>query len=324
MAKKKQQKQNFAFWIILAVIVAGGIWYYYTAPKAVETPVAKEGIKEGDLVAINYVLAMSDGRVIDTNSPELAEQNNITSFSKGPFRFIVGQSGKIKGFDNAILGASLGDNLTKVIEPTEPVIKIVVNKTRQISRNMPLPRFQTFTPTAYVKYFNKTAVIGDTASNPYFPWAYKVVNVSENNHIVCDPIVVEGKSYKLPSLEWNSSLLATSYNDLVFRHNPKEGQLINTEFGEATVAIGVGKLNITYKAPIGRVVNYSVLLEEGGEIALPQRFKITDANDLQFEMTRIDHLAQETLVLAAEILEWTPDVKEVKEPLKAKVNAVAR
>jgi hypothetical protein len=323
MAKKPKQKKSMLFWIILIVIVAGGLWYYYNTPKAVETPVAKEGIKGGDLVAINYVLSMSDGRVIDTNNPELAVQNNISSFSKGPFRFIVGQSGKIKGFDNSLLGAELGDNITKVIEPTEPVIKIVVNKTRQISRNMPLPRFQTFTPTAYVKYFNKTPVIGDTASNPYFPWDYKVVNVSENNHIVCDPIVVEGKSYKLPSLEWNSSLLAVSYNDLVFRHNPKEGQLIHTEFGEATVAIGVGKLNITYKAPIGQVVNYSVLFEEGGEIALPQRFKITDANDLQFEMTRIDHLAQETLVLTGQLLEWIKDVKEVKAPLKTKVSTSA-
>jgi hypothetical protein len=80
----------------------------------------------------------------------------------------------------------------------------------------------------------------------------------------------------------------------------------------------VGRINITYLAPIGQVVNHSVLLEEGGEIAVPQKFKITEANADKFVLTRIDHLEQETLLLKAEILEWIPDVKKVKEPLMAK------
>jgi len=327
MAKKKQKK-SVMFWIILIVIVAGGLWYYYKAPAqaepAIPPVVEKAGVAQGDMVAINFVLTMSNGTVIDTNDAALANENNISTFSKGPFRFIVGQSGKVKGFDNAIMGAELGENFTKVIEPSEPVIKIVVNRTRYISRNLPIPRYQTFTETAFEKYFKKKPVINAVVSNPFFPWPYKVVNVSENNNIVCDPVVVEGKSYKLPSLEWNSMLLAASYNDLVFRHNPVDGQIIHTELGEATVRLGVGRLNVTYAARIGEVVKKAVSLPEGGEFVVPETFRIAEANDNQFVLTRMDYLPQETLVLTGQLLEWTKDVKEVKEPLKTKVSTVAQ
>jgi hypothetical protein len=327
MAKKPKQKKSILFWIILVVVVAGGLWYYYKAPAqaAPATPqpvVEKAGVEKGDMVAIDFVLAMSNGTVIDTNNEALANANNISTFSKGPFRFIVGQSGKVKGFDEAILGLEL-ENFTKVIEPTEPVIKIVVNRTRHISRNMPLPRFQTFTETAFEKYFKKKPVINEVVSNPFFPWPYKVVNVSENNNIVCDPVVVEGKSYKLPSLEWNSSLLAVSNNDIVFRHNPVDGQIIHTELGDATVRLGVGVINVTYAARIGEVVKKAVSLPDGGELVIPQSFRIAEANDNQFVLTRINYLPQETLVLTGQLLEWTKDVKEVKEPLKAKASVKA-
>lgn len=319
------KKHNLLFWTVFVVVVAAGLWYYNTSPSAapVKQPsVSTEGAKAGDLLAINYVLMSINGSVVDTNDEALAKEFGIDTFSKGPFRFILGQSGKVKGFDDALAGVENGQNVTKIIQPSEPVIVYTVNRTKIISRNMPIPRFQSFTLTAFEKYFRKKPVLNDVVSNSTFPWPYKVYNVSSEG-VICDPIVTEGKSYHLPSLEWNSTLLIVTYNDLAFRHNPAEGQVISTELGPAVVSLNIGRLNITYQAKVGDIVQHTVPLSSGSAAEIPMTFKVTGATEKAFEITRINYLPQETLALRAEILEWEKDIKEVKEPLKVRTNPVS-
>lgn len=322
MAKAK--RKNILFWIIFIIIVAAGLWYYYKAPAAepAKEPAvpAIEGPKPGDLVAINYVLMMTNGSVVDTNDEALAKEFGITTFSKGGFRFIVGQSGKVKGFDEALGTAELGKNLTKIIQPSEPVIQYIVNRTKSISRNQAIPRFQSFSLSGFNRYFRKKPILNDVVMNETFPWPYKVINVTSEG-VICDPIVKEGKTYHLPSLDWNSSLLVVTYNDLMFRHNPTEGQVISTELGPAVVVLGVGRLNISYTAKLGDVVQHPVPLG-GAAILIPMTFKVTESGDNAFAITRINYLPQETLVLRAELVEWQKDVKEVKAPLKVSTNPV--
>ncbi len=321
MAKRKN---NVLFWIIFAIIVIAGLWYYYKMPKEAvpETvePVKKEGVQIGDLVGIRFVLAMTNGTVIDTTNPALAKEYNVSAYSKDVFRFIVGQSGKLKGFDEAMIGLEPG-NFTRIITPSEPVLQYVMNRTRTISRNQPIPRYQPFTLSAFEKYFKKKPAIGDVVSNPQFPWPYKVVNMTENN-VLCDPFVTEGKSYQLPWLEWKSTLLVVAHNSMNFRHNPEEGQVISTDFGPAVVNLDVGRLNITYQAKVGDIVRHSVQIGHGAAVVMPQTFQVTDATDKTLTITRINYPAQETLVLKGEILEWEKNVKEVKgEPIgEAKVS----
>jgi hypothetical protein len=323
---KVKKSKNVLFWIIFIVVIAGGLWYYYKEPAAKPSATAPApvttGVQKGDLVSMNFALAMSNGSIVDTNNEAIAKEYNITTFSKGPFRFIVGQSGKVKGFDDALIGVEPGQNFTRIIPPSEQVLKLLVNRTRHISRNMPIPRYQSFSQSAFKKYFNKTAVINEVVYNPYFPWAYKVVNISDTNHIVCDPVVQEGKSYKLPSLEWNSTLLAATDIDMVFRHNPVDGQTIHTELGEAVVKLDVGVINVTYKAKIGDIVKEAVQIEQGGELVVPTTFEVTEANENHFLVTRINYLPQETLILKGEITDWTQDVKEVKPGLNVKSTPV--
>ncbi len=318
MAKRKN---NILLWIVLAVIVIGAVWYYYKMPKEAvpETKeAAKAGVQTGDLVAINFVLSMTNGTVVDTNNPALAVEYNISAYAKGPFRFIVGQSGKLKGFDEAMAGLEPG-NFTRILTPSEQVLQYVMNRTRVISRNQPVPRYQPFTFSAFEKYFKKKPVIGDIVSNPQFPWPYKVVNITENN-AVCDPYVTEGKSYQLPGLEWKSLLLVVTYNSLAFRHNPEEGQVVKTEYGPAVVHLDIGKLNITYQAKVGDIVRHAVQIGQGAAVVIPQTFQVTDATDKTLTITRINYPAQETLVLKGDLVEWEKDVKEVKGEVAAKVS----
>ncbi|MEM4247372.1 MAG: FKBP-type peptidyl-prolyl cis-trans isomerase, partial [Candidatus Woesearchaeota archaeon] len=231
MAKK--QKRKPLFWIILILVIIAGTLYYYRTPKEALPPVQNasqpSGIQMGDLAAIDYVLMLQNGTVVDTNNEALAKEYGISTYTKGHYKLVVGQSGKIKGFDDAIIGMEPGKNYTRIIPPSEPVLSYKVNRTRIVSRNQPLPRFQPFPLSAFEKLFGKKPVLNDVVLNPTMPWPYKVINITET-HAICDPVVKEGKSYKLPSLEWNSTLLVITYNDLLFRHNPVDGQVIHTEF----------------------------------------------------------------------------------------------
>ncbi len=320
MAKKKQKK-SMLFWAIFAIVVIAGLWYYYkmpAEPKPVENiSVPVTGIQMGDMIAVNYAVAMTNGSVVDTNNEALAKEYGIGTFTKGPYRFIVGQSGKVKGFDHAFAGMEPG-NYTRIISPSEQVLAYQVNKTRSVSRNQPVPRFQPFPYKLFEGLFGRKAVLNDIVSNPKMPWPYKVINLTEK-YVICDSVVAEGKSYKLPSLDWNSTLLVVTFNDLMFRHNPVEGQIINTEFGNAVVHPDIGRINITYQAKIDDVVNYSVPLGVAASISLPQKFRVTQADDNSFTITRFDYLPQETLMLKTEVLEWEKNVKEVKEPIKAEI-----
>ncbi len=320
MAKKKEAPpRNTAVFVLLALLILAGAWYLLQTkqqpaiPPANITPVPTEpGVEKEDLVAINFVLTLPNGSVVDTNNETLARQYNVTRYVKGPYRFVVSESGKVKGFDEAILGMKLGEKRTRVIAPSEQVLTYVLNRTRSISRNQPIARFQPIPKKAFENIFKRKPVINDVVSNPGFAWPFKVINLTER-HVITEPLVEEGKSYQLPGMEWKSTLLVKTYDDLLFRHNPQEGQIITTDLGKAVVMPGIGRINITYQAAIGDIVTHSIPLQGGTAAQLPSPFRVTEAGNTTFTITRINYLPQETLVLTAELLEWESEVSKPKQ-----------
>jgi hypothetical protein len=313
MAKRHSTQLRPIVWIIIIFLVAGAAWYFTQreAPETGPEPVAEPeepGVEVGDLIAINYVLTLANGTVVDTNNEALAKEYNVTKYVKGPFRFIVGQSGKLKGFDKAVVGMTPGQERTKIIPPSEPVLQYAVNRTRSISRNQPIPRYQPILIKAFNKTFGgKKPVIGDVAYSPEVPWPIKIINITDS-HVIVEPMVSEGKEYQLPGYEWKSTLLVKTFNDLLFRHNPKDGQIIKTEYGHAIVNPGPGRVNITYMAEQGDVLTYYAPIQ--GTISIPFSFQITEVNNANFTLTRIGYPPQETLVLTATLLDWEPDVEK--------------
>jgi hypothetical protein len=299
-------------WLIIILLVACAAWYYLrdaeTQPEKNETiPPVMHGVEAGDLIAINYILTLANGTVVDTNNESLAKEYNVTNYVKGPFRFIVGQSGKLKGFDEAVVGMTAGIMRTKIIPPSEPMLQYTVNRTRSISRNHPIPRYTPVALKAFEKAFGKKPVAGDVATSKELPWSVKVANVTEN-HAVIEPMVSEGRDYQLPGLDWKSTLIVKTANDLMFRHNPKDGQVVGTEFGQAVVNPGPGRINFTYMAEAGDVLTYYAPVQ--GSITMPYSFQVTEVTNANFTLTRINYPPQETLVLTATLLEWEQDVEK--------------
>jgi hypothetical protein len=311
----KQQTNSIAL-ILLVLLLLAGVWYFQRAPPALPpsenvTAPPEPGVEEGDLVAINFILLLPNGTVVDTNNETLAERYGITNYVKGPFRFVVGQSGKVKGFDGAVLGMKLGETRTKVIEPSEPMLQFTLNRTRTNARNQPVPLFAPISLKKFEASFKRKPVLNDLVYTPDLPWPIKVVNITEK-YVVAEAMTIEGKSYTLPGLEWESLLLVKSRNDMLFRHNPKEGQVITTDFGPAVISLAEGTITITSMAQPDDVVTYSVPLE-GGPATIPYRFQVTNVTNTEFTIRRIDYLPQEALVLTAELTEWEQDVQKLKQ-----------
>jgi FKBP-type peptidyl-prolyl cis-trans isomerase 2 len=317
LAKKK--KQSKLVWVIIVLLIAGGIWYMgrEEAPPVPVPEPAPTGAQEGDMVAINFVLAMPNGTVIDTNNESLAKEFGVKNYVKGPFRFIIGQSGKLvgqsgkfRGFDETVIGMEPGQTATKLIEPSEPVLEYVINRTRTVVRNQAFPTFGPVPLKKFSERFNREPRLNDVIVNPDLPWPVKVFNITEK-YVIVEALAEQGKSYTLPGFEWKSLLLVKSKNDMLFRHNPADGQIITTEFGPAVVRPEPGRLNITYQIEQDDIVQYGVPVGENIPASIPYDFMVTSATDDQFTLRRINYPSQESLVMTVEVLEWTQDVEKV-------------
>ena len=306
-------------WVILAVVILAAFWYYSRAPTPTPeevAPPAKPGVAKGDLIAIDFVLTMPNGSVIGTNNETLAQEYGVKNYVKGPFRFIVGQSGMVKGFDEALLGMTdVGQTAVKVIPPSEQVLELVVNRTRSVLRNQPYPRFREMSLEKFENVFHMKPVVGKVVVNASLPWPY-IVDEITNDTVKIEPDLKEGKSYRLPGYEWDSELVVKTNLNLIFRHNPAEGQVVTTEFGPTIITLGDASMNLTYQQELGDIFTYHVNVQ--GPVTKPYDFKVTQSDEKQFMIRRINHPEQETLTLATELLEWQPSVKEIKEPVLVK------
>ncbi len=307
-------------WIFLAAVVIMVVAFFYFKDKSPtgaitsittytpeesgedEAPEVPKGAQLGDLVKINYVLRLADDNsVADTNNPELAKQFGIKNYVKGPFTFFLGKSGKVKGFDEAIVGMEPGEKNDFVLPPSEPKTVFVLNKTQSVSSNKVIPRRQVFPLSRYSDFFNRKPVIGDVVYNQNFPWLYKVLNFSENS-VLAEIFVKPGDEFVLPGTEWKSVALRVSELAVSFRQNPENGQVIQTEFGPAVINLTPGYINVIHNPKLGMQVNYSHPMGTQGftKISL---FEITEVDEKQFVIERIDNLAEETLNLEVELLE---------------------
>lgn len=66
-------------------------------------------IKNGDTVSVNYTGKLEDGSIFDTSLQEGRE----------PLTATLGQGQLIKGFENGLIGMSLGESKTVEIEPSD-------------------------------------------------------------------------------------------------------------------------------------------------------------------------------------------------------------
>ena len=307
---------NKTLLIILGVIVVGALLLFFTRQAPVAPPPANvtvENITEssfGDMVTIDFVLTLEDGTVVDTNNPELAKEYGVMNYVKGPYTFILGQSGKVPGFDDALTGMKEGEHRESIIEPSEPEVKLVVNKTRILERFITINKKQPFPLKAFETHFKKQPIIGDVVFSETFAFKYQVLNIT-NTSVIAEMIVKEGETYTLENTEWESKVAKVANDDVMFYQMPEENQTLQTPFGSATVNLSKSRIYLTFEPELNRVFNKSI--ELGGGFTIPQAFQVVEIHDDYFIIKRYGLLTDKSLKLVADMRAITKGVKEVRQ-----------
>lgn len=329
MAKKKfKVKKSWIKWILIIVIlVIVGLLYIPTLEKKetaeepttpVIVPQVETGAQFGDLLKINYILSYTNGTVVDTNNETLAKRYGIENYVKGPYSFILGQSGKllgqnveIKPFDDAIKGLELGDKKTIDIKPSEKVLAYKLNMSDKKQRRVAVPAIQRFSIEKFKETFSKQPVVGDVVSNSEkYPWPYKVLNVTENS-AYAQIVIKAGDEVVIPSTDWKSMALDVGDKVIVFVQNPDIGQVIETPYGSAVVTnLSKGYVWFNHQPELGKTSKQTIAAQrEGGPV---YDFVVWRIDEGSFIIRRANYLPQEHLKLDVEVLALMKDVKEVK------------
>lgn len=315
---KKKISNNAKLWLVFGVIAVVAIAFLFmkapAPPEKNETikpnVTLEEGASFGDLLTINYVLYFENGTVADTNNVKLAEEAGLINYVKGNFKFILGQSGKVKGFDEAITGMNENDPREVIIEPSEPVIILKVNRTRIVNRFVYIPRHQAFPQSAFKGLFKQEAILGDVVFNKELQFRYQVVNITEK-HVIAKIIIKEGEVYRLQNTEWDSKAVKVADKDIMFYQIPKENQTVSAPFGTSTISLTGSRIYFRFDPVLNRIFDRS--LDLGGGFGLPQQFQVTEISEDDFTIKRYGLLTDKRLKFSVDLLEIVPDVKKVKQ-----------
>ncbi|MDG6244043.1 MAG: peptidylprolyl isomerase [Methanolobus sp.] len=81
----------------------------------------QDTVQVGDHVSVNYIGSLDDGTVFDTSLEEIAiNEGTYDSRRKyEPLPFTVGTGQMIKGFDDAVIGMSVGESKNVTLLPEE-------------------------------------------------------------------------------------------------------------------------------------------------------------------------------------------------------------
>lgn len=305
------------FSIVLVIIIILGIVFVF-APKEKQKSklvyeknltqelkeIPADAVHPGELVTINFELSIPEEnqKIIDTNNGDLAKKSGLKTFTDGPLQLIVGKSGKVKGFDAALVGLKVGKTEELIIPASEPKTVYTIDKTREFSRNQQVPRKQVFSKANFEKLFGKNRKVNDIVTNEKFPWKYQVINISKSN-VGASAVVDVNQEFVLPGLQWKSKVLTVDDYSFMVRHNPQSGQLMNTGLGPAKINLSAGKIIIKYDVMQGQLVNYS---KEVMGIKSTHLFKVSKVEDKTLTLVRDDNPAEKTLQLKVTVLSRLP------------------
>lgn len=323
MAKKKNvkiKKSHLKWGAFAIVLIIAAVLLFPYASNDVPEPVEETNITEvidtsniaelGDLVTINYVMKLDNGEIVDTNNEKLAKEAGLTTYTKGPYKFILGQSNKLPTFDEAIEGLETGEKKTIIIQPMEPVLTIAINISDKKPRRILYPRIKTYTFEEYNASFKEPSIVGNIISNiEEQPWPVQIINITEK-YVVTQAMVRPGESFFIPGQEWKSQVMRMDDKVIEFVQNPKIGLVFETPYGTAEIT-NVTISNVEFKHMPEQGKELKQKITSGKKQGQTFAFEVLDIRDDEFVIRRINYLAQELANIEVEVLEIIKDVKEI-------------
>jgi len=182
-------------------------------------------VQQGDLVEINYTISLEDGKLVDTNIPEVAEDPSRAKadWYEAPKAFaaekiVAGEKTALAGLGEAIVGMAVREKRRVVLPPEKAYGEPDPKKVQQAPCAKNMPRIHRLSPEEYVKNFASFPVVGKVVwMNPYFP--ARIVEVTEK--------------------------------EAVLEFEYQQGQAVQSELGEVSVQLDENNVTLTLNPKIG-------------------------------------------------------------------------
>lgn len=261
-----------------------------------------ETAQSGDIVKILYVLKLEDGTIVDTNNASLAEQAGLKNYAHGPSSIILGKSGKVKGFDEAIIGMREGDKKTAVIEPSETPIRTVASRIQEFPRTIEYAVVEKIPVAKFRERFGVEPVVGSSVYEKDMPWQYKVVGL-DNKKVVLRILADKGDVVVLPGTSWNSTITFVGNTSMKVVQNFVGGEKVTTPFGNGTISVDTfdeNKCYVVYEPKIGDIVEHTAIVKN---VAVTNKFVVTNVTGKKVYLEQTDNLAAKRLLLEVELVE---------------------
>ncbi|MBI0583943.1 MAG: FKBP-type peptidyl-prolyl cis-trans isomerase [Methanomassiliicoccus sp.] len=198
-AQKRQRTMLLAV-VLVIVLIASSVGAFVLLDQG-------KTVKTGDLVRVDYIGKLPDGRVFDTSMHSVAVDND--TYPKSLFftyrgseakystlNFTVGAGAMIDGFETGVQGMKVGETKTIVIPPEDgygdedPTKLVTLNLTETI------PFQQTLTVDAFRSVYGTNPVRFNTYTNPTYGWDVYVTFLDSSNVILQNKIPAEGATYR--------------------------------------------------------------------------------------------------------------------------------
>lgn len=177
-------------------------------------------VNKGDSIKVDYIGRLADGRVFDTSSWDVANNDALypksVSFSiraqsaYTPLQFVVGSGQLIKGFDNGVIGMAKGDSKVITVLPEDGYG--FMNASRLFVMPLwdvaPVKERMNFSEFSYT--YGVSPEVGLMVEDPVYGWDIIVIEASSkadlvqvwNTPIVGHQYAAYGEPDQSPSTGW--------------------------------------------------------------------------------------------------------------------------
>ena len=248
---------------ILIMVLIGTLIYFGVTKKSGDSFMEKnlERVSAGNIVRVEYTGTLENGTVFDTSDEETAKDAGLYNPARNyePLEFIVGSGQMIKGFDVGVLNMKLGEKKKLVLtddqaygeyDPTtiQSIPRVdVLNRTFEVNKSVEVPADQ------FKQVFNEDAVVGKSYTSQQVPWKYKAKEIKAGN-VLLEIDVKKGDVVMLPQMPWTSEVIEVGAVMIKIKHNPQQGQVVPTSFGNATLEVTAKEIKIKVDPEKGKVV----------------------------------------------------------------------
>lgn len=204
---------------ILMVSASSVAVLLYTGSQSEQGPTA-EIVGNGNTVRVDYIGRLADGRVFDTSLWDVANNSALypksltftlrSQSSYAPLEFTVGSGAMITGFDQGVLGMSVGETKVITVPPSEGYGEMNASLLFTMPLLVLAPVYDITNFTVFYEVYSEVPKKDMVVQDPLYGWDILVVDANSdsdtvllmNKPLVGQKFAIYGEPDSSPSSGW--------------------------------------------------------------------------------------------------------------------------